>query len=260
MSEGELRARIRELEALLLVREQSQNTPQIMPATTVESRGASSAERSVLSAACTFRLQKLFLDSEIKLGTDKPTYRWTINVPSEILATIGNTRHRTAVTTCHFGGVHHWMPIISKVHLDRMLKLQSHDNPRADFALLLLSMQVLQRIPRDATDALNNAIYLAAKDFLYQLENSATQSLMKLQATILLAVYEIGHAIFPAAYITVGYCATQALALGLHDRRSPQLVDPPKTWIEWEECTRVWWMIMFLDRYDQVPPDNQGLL
>lgn len=69
-----------------------------------------------------------------------------------------------------------------------------------------------------------------------------------LQAGVLLALYEIGHAIYPAAYLSVGACARHGTALDLDKSisRSESLHLP---WRDIEERRRVWWSILILDRY-----------
>ena len=69
----------------------------------------------------------------------------------------------------------------------------------------------------------------------------------KLQASLLIATYEMSHAIYPAAYMSVGYCVTQALTLGIQNKEAPQLLKSPRSWVEWDERVRVWWQIIIFD-------------
>jgi hypothetical protein len=87
------------------------------------------------------------------------------------------------------------------------------------------------------------------KQELTVLENQGYISLGLLQAAILLAVYEMGHSIYPAAYLSVGRCINIAHVMGLHNRKSaPQAIAKPNFWSETEELTRVWCAILVLDR------------
>lgn len=72
-------------------------------------------------------------------------------------------------------------------------------------------------------------------------------ALPTLQAAINIAIYEIGHAIYPAAYMSVCACVQYALAIGLgwHTR---SYVDGKLSWLEVEERRRVWWAIIILER------------
>lgn len=64
------------------------------------------------------------------------------------------------------------------------------------------------------------AVYDNVKYCLYALERQGIISLPLLQATMIVALYEISNAVYPAAYLTVGHCARLGQAMGLHDRRS----------------------------------------
>lgn len=84
------------------------------------------------------------------------------------------------------------------------------------------------------------------------METSGNLSLRILQAGILIALYETGHAIYPAAYLSVGACVRYGIALGID-----KLVLEPDgahdglriyTQTEVEEQRRVWWALLLLDR------------
>lgn len=64
---------------------------------------------------------------------------------------------------------------------------------------------------------------------------------------VLIALYEIGHGIYPSAYVSIGTCARYGLALGL-DRELNVFDNSPRRWIELEEKRRAWWAVLILDR------------
>lgn len=72
-------------------------------------------------------------------------------------------------------------------------------------------------------------------------------SLHVLQATIFIALYEMGHAIYPAAYLTVGACARYGIALGL-DKLMTDNSGFDTSLMEIEEKRRSWWGVLALDR------------
>lgn len=71
-----------------------------------------------------------------------------------------------------------------------------------------------------------------------------------LQANVLVAAYEIGHAIYPGACLFVGRCAIIGKALGLDNRKNaPQMLRRYGAWAELEELRRLWWAILLLDKW-----------
>jgi hypothetical protein len=108
-------------------------------------------------------------------------------------------------------------------------------------------MQLVQQIPRD-DHAEQSLLYIAAKYFHYELELAGISTFTRLQASLLITVYELGHAILPAAYVSIGGCARQGIVLGIHDRQAPQLLRKSRNWLDWEERLRAWWLVVILDR------------
>ena len=85
----------------------------------------------------------------------------------------------------------------------------------ADLPLLYLSMKLITSQPRVGFEAVENYLYTASKRFLSLLESSGTASLLYLQALVLVALYEYGQGIYPAAWMTVGQCVRYADFIGL---------------------------------------------
>ncbi|KAL5337364.1 fungal-specific transcription factor domain-containing protein [Aspergillus crustosus] len=149
----------------------------------------------------------------------------------------------------YFSSVHAWMPIISKIKLERALH-GLNSSLHADAALLLLCMKLVQTSPGpDKQTPHSLALYTIAKRFSKTLELDNVLTLRSIQAGILLTLYELGHGIFPAAYLSIAQCARQGVALGLHNKNAPQFLREPRSWADWEERQRVWWAIVILDRY-----------
>jgi hypothetical protein len=90
--------------------------------------------------------------------------------------------------------------------------------------------------------------YLAGKQYLSELEGAGVFTVPMLQGRVLIALYEFGHGIYPAAYMSIGNCAAQAFALGLGSEREVEGVRR-LTWVEHEERRRVWWAIVILERF-----------
>lgn len=88
--------------------------------------------------------------------------------------------------------------------------------------------------------------YLLAKRFQLEVEVADVLSVQALQAGILIALYEICHAVYPSAYLSVGACARLGVALGV-DRWG--CLKGVEDWVEGEEKNRIWWSVMILDRW-----------
>jgi Fungal specific transcription factor domain len=156
----------------------------------------------------------------------------------------------------YFDTVHGWMPMISKMRMKRVLD-RSVGGIQADTAFLLACMKLLLHTPERGSLPEESSLYRIVKAASLQLEIAGLQSLMVIQGGILIAVYELGHGIYPAAYTTVAQFARQAISLGLHNREAPQFLQP---WPEWEEEIRVWWLVVMLDRYAKTSPERKELI
>lgn len=165
------------------------------------------------------------------------------------------TVHR--IVGSYFTSTHSWLPIISKERMQRDLNVPL-ENTSADLASLYLCMRLVgERLPQ-ALQNPQTSFYLSVKGYHFQVESAGLLSVPLLQAGVLLAVYEFGHAILPAAYITIGRCAKIGHAMGIHHgASSPQMLQPPTTWTEMEERSRMWWAVLLLDR--QISLGNTAL-
>ena len=191
-----------------------------------------------------FHMQAMFLDPEVAHHCNPDMPAANIAIPDSISSNLGDQLQVSQISSDYFQSVHTWMPIISKQKFSRLIA----GHLRADTALLLFCMKLLCCAPKAST-AKHSVHYATAKQFLSSLETAGLSSLRTLQATLLISVYELCHAIYPAAYISIGVAARQGIALGIHNHSAPQLPRAPIKWIDWEERRRVWWLILILDRY-----------
>jgi len=187
-----------------------------------------------------------FLDSRIshqyhvKLPNPEPP------IPPHINSIIGDVSQRLATAKTFFETIHKWLPIISKK------RFFENVNPlcpvRPDYALLIVCMDVMSWVPGPDVQIPRTSTYLAAKQYQLNLETSGILSMPALQAGILIAVFELGHAIYPSAFLSVAACARYGSALGL-DWNLVSSQASPLCWVDAEERNRVWWAIALLDRY-----------
>jgi hypothetical protein len=108
---------------------------------------------------------------------------------------------------------------------------------RLDYALLILAMDLICWIPEN-NDPRATA-YLVAKSFYLDLEIQGFVSIQILQAAILIALFEFGHAIYPSPAVSIEACVRYGSVLGINwDAKFP--AKRPFSWVDVEEQNRVW--------------------
>ncbi|TVY14563.1 hypothetical protein LARI1_G005900 [Lachnellula arida] len=154
------------------------------------------------------------------------------------------------IATTFFQSIHMWMPIVSKriffTHLLNPLARRHNE-------LSLLA---------DGSSYVKSIIYQTAKTYYFKVEAAGVLSIHVLQAAVLIAVYEVGHAIYPAAYLSIGACARYGCMLGI-DKLGLDLMGEslgPLTWIEVEERRRLWWAVLLLDRFMNLSDPRRHLV
>jgi hypothetical protein len=148
----------------------------------------------------------------------------------------------------YFRAVHRWMPILSMKSLRRLLS-NLNSEPRADLALLLLAMKLVDDHPEpDKPYWARSFLYQHAKSLFCSIKTSRRYSTHLLQAGLLISVYELGHAIYPEAQGSVLGNIELGLKLGINEAGSQKMNPAPSSWTESEERTRTWWGTMILDR------------
>ncbi|RDW59937.1 hypothetical protein BP6252_13024 [Coleophoma cylindrospora] len=169
-----------------------------------------------------------------------------LTVPLYVSDLLGGTDSIREMATSFFSDVHPWIPLISKVWFYNHL-INPLSPPRADATLLLISIRLITWVPSIFKDPYT-PVYLATKQFFRELETAGTLNIRGVQAGVLIALYELGHGIYPAAYVSVGLCARFAVALGFDkDIKRGNITGLP--WDKLEERRRVWWAILILDRF-----------
>lgn len=168
-------------------------------------------------------------------------------LPHYVLSEIGDRGEQGRTGVEYFSTVHRWMPIISKMRFFNLL-MNTPDVQRTDVGILSLVMKLVTWTPSADSPDPRTTTYFAAKQLLYTSHLASAMTLLALQAHVLMAVYEIGHAIYPAAHISVGACINYAATLGLGWSKQP-CEGSNLSWVEVEEQRRVWWAIVILDRY-----------
>jgi hypothetical protein len=189
----------------------------------------------------------LFLDPTILQHGQVDLSRAALPVPAYILHLLGNMDEMHIFASCYFENIHTWMPFISKKRFYAS-HLRTPLQTRPDIVLLLLALKLITTPPPSRPRNPRTPLYHAVKHFHLDVESSSAVSTPTLQAGILLALYEILHAIYPAAFQSIGACARYAHALGINVSKSLN-TKRMLTLVEVEERRRVWWAIVILDRF-----------
>ena len=148
----------------------------------------------------------------------------------------------------YFITVHSYFPIVSKIRLYQHLANPLHE-PGSDIALLFLAMKLVCSEIAEGMPP-QTQLYTDVKSLYSYVESQNGFSIQMIQALLLISLYEMGHAIYPAAYLSIGNAARVGHAMGLHATRdAPQMLARPTTWTEQEERRRVWWGVVILDRF-----------
>jgi len=188
----------------------------------------------------------LFLDPGILQHGQLEVCQAASPVAEHILHLLGDVDDVRATACKFFELIYSWMPFISKKRFYD-LYLPSPFQSRSDIVLLLLSLKLITTLPPTSPRNPRTPLYHAVKHFHLQVEGSSIFSLPVLQAAVLIALYELGHAIYPAAYLSVGACARYAHALDINCSGSLQTTRV-LTLVEVEERRKTWWAIVILDR------------
>jgi hypothetical protein len=183
-----------------------------------------------------------------------------LDIPPDIALQLGDRQQMRETTAEFFQLTRSWMSIVSpRRHLAAVLNPLSPT--RRPSALLALCMKLccLPVSRRDDGDGDGNAdgertlLYRLVKRFYAEVESTEGLCLQVLQAAVLIAVFEIGDAVYPAAYLTVGACARYGIAMGLDKINKDRMGGGTRgtdaaSWMDIEERRRVWWGVLILDR------------
>ncbi|KAH2141541.1 hypothetical protein KXV68_007517, partial [Aspergillus fumigatus] len=186
----------------------------------------------------------LFLDPGLLQHGQVDTAHSTVSVPPYILHLLGDLGEIRLTASRFFKHIHQWMPFISKKRFYDMY-LQPAFHTRPDVVLLLLAQKLITTFPPAGAQSPRTPLYYAVRRFYVEVEGAF--SILVLQAGVLVALYELGHGIYPAAYLSIGACARYAHALGInlsHTVPTRRVL----TFLEGEERRRIWWAIVILDR------------
>ncbi|KAH7258009.1 hypothetical protein BKA59DRAFT_471325 [Fusarium tricinctum] len=196
------------------------------------------------TVAIKFMAPNLFRDAWLEVP------RLNLVIPEDVTFQLGDSQQVRDTTYKFFRLTKSWMPIVNrKRHVAAVLNTLTPC--RRPTALLALCMKLCCLPVLDDNGAERTSLYRLAKRFYSEVESTEDLSVQVLQAAICIAIFEIGDAIYPAAYLTVGVCARYGIAMGLdHVNKEREGGDNrAASWMEIEEARRVWWGVLVLDRF-----------
>jgi hypothetical protein len=201
-----------------------------------------------------------FLDTRLFLQAQLEIPRAELPIPRHVHDLIGDAASIKDMAQRFFKTTHSWLPILSKRRFYECL-LNPLLQPRPDIALLLLSIRLITIPPLSDIPTSKTPVYLAAKQFYSEVVAVGTCSIQVLQAGILISLYELSHALYPSAYLSIASCARYGVAFGINGKGPSQ----PKfslnwNWDEAEERRRSWWAVLILDRLRALLFFERGLL
>lgn len=185
-----------------------------------------------------------FLDSVLFRRSMNRLPELELSFKDPLLSYIGDIASDRDFVRSYFRTIHPSMPFLSKKKFTERI-LNPLSPPRPASMLLIATMKLLaDQLPDQGPRC---EAYYSIKSSLLEAEGSCSLELRVLQAIILMAIFEVGHAIYPAAYLTVGYCVRYGSALGLH-KAVEHYSEEGFSITESEERRRSWWAILILDR------------
>ncbi|KKZ66512.1 hypothetical protein EMCG_07756 [[Emmonsia] crescens] len=177
-----------------------------------------------------------FLDVEAFRGSLSSIPKPLLSVPEEMINIMGGPTEIQNMLDEYFQSIHIWLPVISKIRLYNALAASERS---ADLALLYGAIYLICKSPEMLVSPADTPLYWMVKHFLVTAEMRGLLSIRLLQAALLITAYEIGHGIYPAAYLSVGHCGRLGQAMGLHDRQNtPKAIRLTGTWGAHEEIKR----------------------
>ncbi|TFB01854.1 hypothetical protein CCMA1212_006485 [Trichoderma ghanense] len=186
-----------------------------------------------------------FLDSEYLTSQSVNALSWSRQPYIHQIVAEHLDDDRVALCEHYLSTVHRWLPMVSR---KRLFNEVNDDATEVDGCLSIFLLCIKALSTKDGECARSSSWYLLARSLCSEAESAGFVSLRLVQALVLLSFYEMSHAIYPCAYLTLGRASRLGVLLGLHDRKNNQLFKPAETWTMREEQRRTWWTIFLLDR------------
>jgi hypothetical protein len=170
-------------------------------------------------------------------------------ITARLLHAIGDVSAVRAMAVKYFESVHRWFPILSEVaYYERLTS--TFTEPSAEHSLLSLSMALIICMPDE--EETFSSLYMLVKSAIAVVEAANLYSLEVVQARLLVTLFEVGHGIEPAAFISIAATTRAAVAIGLNEKINDPDCHDENINSRTQAGLRVWWGLVMLDRYDLV--------
>lgn len=158
------------------------------------------------------------------------------NLKEQLVSIIGDDVKVQCTSIKYLNSIHTWFPLVSSANNPADAeRIFEDENP--EFALLAACMLLLVTMPeKDGLSKWMNAVYMVVKGAFGLLGGEA--SLVFLQAKLLLALFEVGHGMTSASFITVGALAREVVVFGNIGANAKEA----------DEVELVWRGMLILDR------------
>lgn len=162
----------------------------------------------------------------------------------------------------YFRTVHTWFPIVSEASYRARLsslRVQIATAP-SEFSLLILCVALLCREPIDGELPPSTlSLYASLKSFVALLEAMGVNTFEIVQSRALLTIFEIGHALFPAACISAAAntCAAAMLGITATDEKLYRLFQDPQ---RVEEARQTWRGVVITERLETTSTHKHRIL
>ncbi|KAB8254211.1 hypothetical protein BDV32DRAFT_143092 [Aspergillus pseudonomiae] len=168
-------------------------------------------------------------------------------IRTQVFTTIGDESRIRAVAAIYFRTIHPWFPILAEAPFYECLShIFTHSSP--DLSLLTLCMVLLGANPvKDEITPRMRSLYILVKGYIASLEAIDVNSLELLQCRLLLTIFEVGHGLYPAAYISIGANVRAAVALGANEASKAELEKTFKSSEKADEARCTWRGIVITD-------------
>ena len=187
--------------------------------------------------------------SSPRLFDDGNFIRTNVNnmITDKLKTSIGDISDIRNAATKYFKSIHVWFPILSELsYYERFTSVFAQ--PCAEYSVLSLSMMLIITTPpgKETLDSFTS-LYILVKSSIAIVEAANINSLEIVQARLLVSLFEFGHGM-PAAFISIAATVRAAVAIGLNQTIKSPCTDVSANCSKLEECLRVWWGIVMLDR------------